>query len=403
MKTRIAPLLISVGTLAWQPGAVTAQGLATQQHDSAGIRIVENARPAEGSRLGWRIGPRPEVSIGEVMGDEPYLLTGASDATRLSDGRIVVVNRFTRELRVFDEAGIHLDTWGGTGEGPGEFTPLTIFHIAPLAGDSVIVWGIWHDPLMTVFDPAGNFERRLRPRRSQPGVAGGLIAVAVARDGSILAGPNRISTIAHSVTVELWDAQGELRAPLGTHPGVERYRVGERGTGSVVFGRSLMLEPWGDVIVVSPTTRYEIKAFARDGSLARIVRCDHALRTPTTAHVERYIEEAVSRIPVAESQASASARRRYQSAPVAEYLPAFASVMADALHHLWVEEFEPPGEEQPGVLWTIFDPGGRVLGFVETPEDLEIYEIGEDYILGRTRDELDVEYVQLWSLDRAGS
>ncbi len=53
-----------VGALAWQPYAATAQALANQQRDSAGIRIVENARPEDGSRLGWRIGPRPAVSIG---------------------------------------------------------------------------------------------------------------------------------------------------------------------------------------------------------------------------------------------------------------------------------------------------------------------------------------------------
>ncbi len=29
------------------------------------------------------------------------------------------------------------------------------------------------------------------------------------------------------------------------------------------------------------------------------------------------------------------------------------------------------------------------------PRELEIYEIGEDHILGHTRDELDVEYVQV--------
>ena len=215
MKARILALLIVLGALAWQPYAATAQVLDTRQQDSAGIRIVENARPPDGSRLGWRIGPQPEVSIGEVMGDEPHLLTGASDATRLSDGRIVVVNRFTREPRVFDEAGIHLETWGGTGEGPGEFTPLTISHTAPLAGDSVIVWGILHDPLMTVFDPAGNYERSFHPERSQPGVAGGRTPVAVARDGAILAGPNRVSAVIEAAAVELWDADGEL---LGSPP-----------------------------------------------------------------------------------------------------------------------------------------------------------------------------------------
>ena len=77
--------------------------------------------------------------------------------------------------------------------------------------------------------------------------------------------------------------------------------------------------------------------------------------------------------------------------------------MSDRLHHLWVEEYEAPGEEWPGVLWTVFDPDGRVLGFVETPEELEIYEIGADYIVGKAEDEeFGVESVQVWRLERSG-
>lgn len=38
--------------------------------------------------------------------------------------------------------------------------------------------------------------------------------------------------------------------------------------------------------------------------------------------------------------------------------------------HLWVEEYEFPGEERPGSLWTVFGPEGHVLGFVETPPAL---------------------------------
>ena len=76
--------------------------------------------------------------------------------------------------------------------------------------------------------------------------------------------------------------------------------------------------------------------------------------------------------------------------------------MSDRTGHLWVEEYELAGEEMDGVLWTVFDPDGHVLGFVETPEELTIYEIGEDYLLGRVVDELEVDYVQLWALERVG-
>ena len=41
-----------------------------------------------------------------------------------------------------------------------------------------------------------------------------------------------------------------------------------------------------------------------------------------------------------------------------------------------------------------------MLGFVETPPRLRVLEIGEDYILGVVRDELGVESVQLWALER---
>ena len=64
--------------------------------------------------------------------------------------------------------------------------------------------------------------------------------------------------------------------------------------------------------------------------------------------------------------------RNFQSVPVADRLPAFATVMSDAADHLWVEEFEVPGEERPGALWTVFDAEGHVLGFVETPEGLGV-------------------------------
>lgn len=48
----------------------------------------------------------------------------------------------------------------------------------------------------------------------------------------------------------------------------------------------------------------------------------------------------------------------------------------------------------------MFDSKGFVQGFVETPSGLVIHQIGEDFILGRVLDELGVEYVQLWGLDR---
>ena len=89
-----------------------------------------------------------------------------------------------------------------------------------------------------------------------------------------------------------------------------------------------------------------------------------------------------------------------ESLPLAEHFPAFSTILTDDTGYLWVREYDLPQELNPAPLWTVFDPEGRVLGFVETPAGLDILQIGEDFILGRVKDEFEVEYVQLWPLER---
>ena len=56
--------------------------------------------------------------------------------------------------------------------------------------------------------------------------------------------------------------------------------------------------------------------------------------------------------------------------------------------------------DRPAPLWTVFDADGRALGFVETPDELEVYEVGADYLLGRATDDMGVQSVQVWALER---
>ncbi|MDE2761673.1 MAG: hypothetical protein OXQ94_07335 [Gemmatimonadota bacterium] len=395
-----AAALMPVGVAAGQEAAGST-GIRVQIRDSAGVRIVENARPPYGSRLDWRLGPEPLVSIGRLDGEEPYLFERVFGATVLADGRIVIGDDGPKELRVFDRSsGVHLETWGGRGEGPGEFGGGQLWGMATLPGDSILVWQYLY-PELTVFGPDGEFARRFIPERSRWDYLdrrGHLWPVDVTRNGLILAGQD--DAYADSADVEVWDAGGGLRGSLGTHPGREAVRGDDGGRQPVMFGRSVRRRAWGDLFIVTSNRRYELRAFARDGSLARIVRMDHVPRVPTDAHVEAEILERVSHI--AEPADERAKRRELRAMPVAEHLPAFAAVREDRLDHLWVYEYEAPGEETPGTLFTVFDPEGRVLGFFELPERMGILEIGEDYILARVRDDLGVDYVQVWPLQRGG-
>ena len=399
MRVCIAAVVAAWSLVACQQDQDHAPVL-SETRDSAGVQIVENPRPADDLRLPWRIGPEPSVSIGALEGAEPYMLYRAYDATMLSDGRIVVANGGSGELRVFDASGTHLASWGGEGEGPGEFTYLS--SVEPWPGDSIVAWS---GPRfgISVFDAQGNYGRTftfVQDDATPP--MQWFWPESTKRDGTILS--THSPEGGDTVVVQLRDGEGEVRSSFGTHPGREPYIYGE-GDRSMLFWKTFGREPvwalWGDLTVVGNTSRYEVRAFGVDGSLARIVRRDHIPRPPSQGDVDDYIElRLASNIRATESD-RARLRRQYQTVPVAEHFPAFASVMSDAVDHLWIEEYEFPGEESPGSLWTVFDPDGRVLGFVETPDGLRISEIGEDYILGYTYDELDVQYVQVWPLERS--
>jgi hypothetical protein len=79
--------------------------------------------------------------------------------------------------------------------------------------------------------------------------------------------------------------------------------------------------------------------------------------------------------------------------------PLFASLLADSEGNVWVEGYRQPGEAGP-TTWTVLDSAGRWITDVTTPEGLRLTWIDSDRILGVWCDELGVEYVRVYSLDK---
>lgn len=373
----------------------------SQVRDSAGIRIVEGARPADDSRLPWRIGPEPTVSIGEVAGEEAYLLHQVSDGFVLPDGRIVIANAGSNEIRVFDASGVHQASWGRTGQGPGEFTALS--GVARWPGDSIAAWDT-RARTIAVFDAEGVLGRSFvleadgRPADPRMALGDGTVLGRTVDSGATGPGYRR-----EQISYELRDADGNTVLSLGVHPGREAY-LNMDGPfpvfGLLPFSRAVSEAQWGDLIILTPDDHYEIRALDRStGALARIVRRDYANRAPTRAEVDEAIDDALERTSLTGEQLE-STREGYKAMPLVESFPAFRALLTDGLDHLWVREATLPGMDRPAPLWTVFDPEGRVLGFIETPDGLTVLEIGADYILGRTTDDLGVESVQVWGLER---
>ena len=234
--------------------------------DSAGIRIVENPLPPEDSRLDWQIGPEPTLSIGELEGEKPYLLHFVRNTMRLRDGRIVVANGGSNELRFFDAMGNHLASRGGRGEGPGELGRL--LRIDPWPGDSILARDAPNQGI-SVFDSDGNYGRTFT--LADHGFVPGFLWTAFypTGDGGMIVGSNweqrgvDDTRILDEIKVQIRDGKGELRSELGTHPGTESNDT----RWATIYYRQSVVVPWGDLVIISTNYRYELKAFTRDGTL----------------------------------------------------------------------------------------------------------------------------------------
>lgn len=269
----------------------------SQVRDSAGIQIVENSRPADDSRLAWRIGPAPSLSIGEVSGEEAYMLHQANNGLVLPDGRIVIGNAGTNEIRVFNASGVHEASWGRAGQGPGEFT--TLAGLARWPGDSIAAWDA-RARMIAVFDSEGTLGRSFvleaegRPDEPRMALDGGTVLGRSVDSGATGPGYRR-----QQISYALRDSDGNRSVSLGVHPGREAF-LNMDGPfpvfGLLPFSRSVWEARWGDLIILATDDHYEIRAHDRDtGALARIVRRDYTNRAPTRAEVDEAIDDALER------------------------------------------------------------------------------------------------------------
>lgn len=380
----------------------TGDGLHSAVRDSAGITIVDSANPPLDSRLPWKIAAQPSLSIGSIDSGGADELFQVTDAMRLADGRIVIANSGSNELRAFNPDGSHAATFGGQGEGPGEFTSYSPTAVARWPGDSIAApnpWGM----RVSLFDADGNHGRDLSV---SPPL---LDVVDLLPDGKIVArargGLSATATGSTGIvrSEDEWGvlaADGTPHASLGEFLGTEWWAT-FNSDGSIAGGRphpysrGTMGSVWGEMVAIGTSDRYEIRAFSPDGALARIVRRDVELESPSRAVLDEYYASRYADLPDEERTA---ALNQVRGMPPVDSYPAFAGIMSDRAGYLWVREYWVPEAEGP--VWSVFDPEGRVQGLVETPPGLRLFEIGEDYLLGWKYDELGVEHVEVWAVSR---
>jgi hypothetical protein len=370
--------------------------------------VVSSMAPRWNGAPGWRLSEQPQVEIGGEDVAEEYQLYGVAGVLKLEDGRILVGNRGTHEIRYYDPQGRFLESVGHEGAGPGEFRELS--SVQRFGPDSLLIW----DPRnyrYAVFDVDGNFGRHFK---FQSDTAGSVFRPGVDRiafgDRTFLArkvidwGSLPAGVVRPTAHYYRFDPSGE---PLSHAIAVPFQPMKRRQTETggytmqdVLFSQSTRMAAGDTVFWVGTADDYVLREYRYDGRLLREIRIAGFEPTPVTeemfqAVLQRRLD-GVDRMRGLSPSALQAIRRNLETMPVVEALPPYRSVLLDAEGNLWVERYPPPGEEH--ATWDVFDGEGAWLGTLTLPPRFEVREVGADYVLGVWIDELDVEFVRQYGL-----
>jgi hypothetical protein len=368
------------------------------QRDSAGIAIVESSRAEWDSSTAWTVDTAPVASIGVDDGDEAYLLNRVVGATRLPDGRLVVANGGSGQLRFFDSTGVFIRAVGRPGPGPGEFEYMRALERC--GADSLFAFDLnWQT---RIFTAQGVLGREVVIRA--PGTSQGPYALACSPSGVFAISDwgerTRRPTIGfYRSMARVWVLDGEGRevADLGEHLASERIGT-ERGSGPHPFGRFTSIAVGDGAIYLGSGEEFEVRRYSRAGRLERIQRAPPEDLSISPEALDDYRAEQLARVT---PQNRPELERTLAEMPMPEGLPAFTRLRVDPSGNLWARRFRHAGDSAE--RWAVFSLEGGLLGHVEMPPEFALLEIGEEYVLGVTRDADSVERVRLHRLERRAS
>ncbi|MGH7470490.1 MAG: 6-bladed beta-propeller [Longimicrobiales bacterium] len=346
----------------------------------------------------WALSAQPTVRIGEVEAAQEYMFAQVGDAVRLADGRIAVANGGSSELRVYDAQGKHLRTMGRAGDGPGEFR--TLRYLWRLRGDSLVAVDTRNGRL-TFYGPGPTMLHTVQ-LPPIPAASGRL------SDGSYIAAlglapPDKINNFQGHI-----DFVGLVlrrASPTAAYDTIVRGKAGQSFVQPVgsswrqypyPYGRTAQIAIGNTRFYYGDTHSTEIGIYDTRGTRVGALKLRDGARALSGADIERWIEFEVAKRP--NEQAKTDTRVALREIPAPRKTPEFAALKLDDDGNLWVRRYGPPWD--PSRDWDVYDPNGRSLASARLPARFEPSHIGRDFVLGVSKDEFDVERIELYRLTR---
>jgi len=378
--------------------------------DSAGIEIVENFgeplwRPGEE----WRL--VEDMRIGVHEGPPEYQFGRITGFVELSDGRIVVADGMAPEIRFFTAEGEYLYSLGKEGNGPKEFGQGWL-GILRGQGDTLLV-----------SDPRNQQAHKVAPDGTW------LLSFSVRPEGGWrsagwdddpsglvvsffepLQQPDQPIPDTMSMVV-VRNLDGTLGDTIGRVPMSRNFRfAGDSPEFSYYAPLPDVDLRWDGGLITGRSDTYELTWIDAKGRIERIVRL-HRDRIPFSGE-----DQAILMARFDELLANRPPERRQQIRNAIRFTdtyPYYRRFMNGPNGTLWLRRIRPirdmsPEEielldnnrsPRPGPGFDVFDDRGRYLGIVEAPLELPIGRLIGNRLFGIMKDELDVEYLQIWRIE----
>lgn len=385
--------------------SAACSGEADQPSSNPTIREVLSVEPAWGPGDEWSVDPMPTVQIGVEGGDRAYELSRVKRAVRLRDSSIVLAHNSSHSLRFFDPSGQFLFDAGGDGEGPGEFRHLD--HLWILPGDTLVVADNSIHRIV-YYSAQGQYLKQVTldlsaetqhlPMPFAPFPGGGFLAYHGER-GSGFQDAGKL--IEGNLIITRFSPQGSLVQEIARLPLPDSY--GLLVGNSIDFpevpfaGAWPSVMPGPDCVFMGTGKEALVEVVDSSGTHDRNLRWTRYGRAVTSEVVAQYKSE-YRRFFDSDDKANIYARY-LDEIGFPDRMPVYEAILVDEGGNLWVREYAPFWEFSDGD-WQVFNPDGEWLGTVSAPPRVRIDQVGDDFVVGVQYDELNVERVHLYHLNK---
>jgi hypothetical protein len=328
--------------------------------------------------------------------------SSVSTAARFPDGRIVLADEATDELRLFGPDGRFIGiAWKPPSEAGGTPGPSRVWAVPP---DTVVA--LFEDDRVRWLSTSGSVLREdsLAPPEGQSwddvallddGSFVGTLGVAASQLDPSAGGLQRIPT--SLLRVEPETGRTETLAAL---PGVEVFAEtmgGRTMLGIPPLARQTVVRSDGALILVGTDEGMSYELRRTDGSIVRRVGIEGYDLSGADTMAARIMDERLAEVK--EPAVRDLMRRALGQIPVPAQRPAYSDILVSPDGHVWVGKNRGPVAQMPPDAWELFDADGRWLGTVRTPSGFRVLAVGAGDVLGTVNDGQEVDVLRLQKRD----